>query len=485
MGDLLVYNMKSILEKVPKEERNRDYVVESLENILKLDNEILGLGVYFKENAFDGKDEAFKTEENPDGKCEIYSYKKDGKIMTTKAFNAEGKSWWDVALEEKRNVLLPPYITEDSHDLVITYTYPIIVSNEVQGVAIIDMDLTKIQAFLVEKVGNDKKDFMMLIANTGFIVANSADEKEIGENTFEKNQYAKEYVDLAQSGKDSIIENTNNITQSDSKLIFTPVNTKTNEKWVFESVTDMDIFTKETKKEILFGAIIYLFSIAIIFSLIVFITRNRVTRPLLLLQGIVDKISKYNLDISDELEFGEKNNYNLKNDEIGFIYRSLKEMAEHLKELISSISDSAQSTAATSEELVATSQSVADASKEVDSAVSSIANAATDQSQDTTKAAENVDENTASLRQMIQASSDLKQAVDNIDSKKNEGKVALDELKGLTIKSSEETIVVSKIIQETNESAEHISKASEMIQSIADQTNLLALNAAIDIAVVM
>ncbi len=77
---------------------------------------------------------------------------------------------------------------------------------------------------------------------------------------------------------------------------------------------------------------------------------------------------------------------------------------------------------------------------------------------------------------------ELKTVTEEIDSKKDEGKIALEDLDRLTDINKEESSYVNDIILETNESAESISKASEMIQSIADQTNLLALNAAIEAA---
>ncbi len=114
--------------------------------------------------------------------------------------------------------------------------------------------------------------------------------------------------------------------------------------------------------------------------------------------------------------------------------------------------------------------------------VRNIAEGATGQAHDTTEAAHNIEENSRTLEEMIDVLSDLREAIKNINSKKDEGKEALDGLQGLTESSKSEAVYVNKIIVETNESAESIFKASEMIQSIADQTNLLALNAAIEAA---
>lgn len=65
---------------------------------------------------------------------------------------------------------------------------------------------------------------------------------------------------------------------------------------------------------------------------------------------------------------------------------------------------------------------------------------------------------------------------------KDEGNYSLRELSEITNQSAEAAQKIYGIIVDTNQSAEQISKASEMIQSISDQTNLLALNAAIEAA---
>ncbi len=83
---------------------------------------------------------------------------------------------------------------------------------------------------------------------------------------------------------------------------------------------------------------------------------------------------------------------------------------------------------------------------------------------------------------MLEYLKELAEVTNGIDAKKDEGKKALEKLIETSEENKKAAGYVNKIILETNDSAEDISKASDMIQSIADQTNLLALNAAIEAA---
>ncbi len=211
-----------------------------------------------------------------------------------------------------------------------------------------------------------------------------------------------------------------------------------------------------------------------------YVVSNQITKPLGIIEKALDKISNYNLDTSAEKKQAERwlNN----KDEIGSIFNSIKKMVENLKLILGNINTHATNTAATAQQLTATAMSTNKSAREVASAVGNIAEGANGQAQDTIRAAQNVEENATLLSDMTNVLEELRIATENINNKKDEGKEALDDLNKLSEQNKEESRYINQIIVETNESAENISKASEMIQSIADQTNLLALNAAIEAA---
>ncbi len=223
-------------------------------------------------------------------------------------------------------------------------------------------------------------------------------------------------------------------------------------------------------------SLIALIVVLVVFILFYVLLARKISKAFNNLKSDIENLANYNL------AFENKADYSKRRDEIFDIYQAINTLKLNLLDIVSKISYHASNTAATAEELTATAQNTSESARQVVSVVEDIYQGATSQDYDTAEAAKNVKESSLLLHDMMDILEELRTATDNIDTKKDEGKDALDKLATLGIKNSEEANYISKVIVETNESAEKISKASEMIQSIADQTNLLALNAAIEAA---
>lgn len=251
--------------------------------------------------------------------------------------------------------------------------------------------------------------------------------------------------------------------------------------WTYITVIDeTELNAIKTQSELLITLLLIMaiaFAISLVLSMLL---SNNLIKPLTIIRHLLDKLANYNLNVGEESN--QAKNWVNKKGEVGDILRSIDTMVNNLKTILSSITTYATNTADTAEKLTLTAQSTNESAGEVAIAINNIAEGATNQAYETTEAAESVEENTASLTEMIHILSELNDATINIGLKKDEGKSALDKLAQLTLESKNEAGYVNTIIVETNHSAEAIFKASEMIQSIADQTNLLALNAAIEAA---
>lgn len=482
-----VESMKIVLDgtikTIPKERRSRDIVIENIRKIVISNPNIDAMGAYFEPYAFDGKDSEFKNKNHYDenGRFLSYIYLKDGNINIESPSGMDDPAqnkWYTEPINTKAPYLVPPYIYEDQ--MLVTIAMPIMDGDTPIGVVSADIDINNLQTQAEELVGISDDSYVVLAADNGLIVANSQDSSSRVSNIFDKNPDYKKYFENAVNDKESIDTITDNLGRK-AKVIFVPVKINgVNKIWVYEYFNTMSVFTKDAKNSFIFSIIVNLIVILSIIIIMYVLIKKMIGQPIKLVEQIIKKMSNYDLDLSQENGFCKK--YSTHNDEIGSMVNSTTVMVNNLKELIGSISSNSQNAAATAEQLTATSQSTSNSASEVANAVANIADGANSQAQDTQIAAENVEISNSLLEDMSSILKELSISTDEIDKRKNEGNNSLEELVQASSENKQSSLKVQDIILQTNRSAEQISKASEMIQSISDQTNLLALNAAIEAA---
>ncbi len=218
--------------------------------------------------------------------------------------------------------------------------------------------------------------------------------------------------------------------------------------------------------------------VILVFSILLMYFKNvsKISLAFKNLKHDIEELASYNLN------YETKKDYSNRKDEIGDIYRATVGLKSNLRRIVGDISTYAQKTSETFEKLNNISHRTNKSAHEVSGAFGSLAESATNQAHNTQEAFQDIDAIGRVLEGMVKSLLELSKSVDNVNLKKEEGKQALNDLINITRENREESKSVNGIILETNQSAEAIFKASEMIQAIADQTNLLALNAAIESA---
>lgn len=172
----------------------------------------------------------------------------------------------------------------------------------------------------------------------------------------------------------------------------------------------------------------------------------------------------------------------VRKDEVGDIARAVQRLVESMRDIITNITTSSQALQGFSEEFSASFDRIAESINNVNIAVDEIANGSSSQAAETMSASQKVtkmgtalDETTANVETL--GSSSVKMREYNKTAAKN-----LDELSAISETTKSSVLLVQNQTNQTNDSAQEIREATELITDIANQTNLLSLNASIEAA---
>ncbi len=191
---------------------------------------------------------------------------------------------------------------------------------------------------------------------------------------------------------------------------------------------------------------------------------------------IVDELAAGNLTVEVHNRLLDRK------DELGNMSRSVHSLREELINIISTIKQHSNTLIEAADRLKDSAQHSTEMVEQVEKAVQEIAIGAGSQAEGTQNATENV----VAMGNMVEETKaevmDLNKNADIMKTSGMEATKTLEELNTINDRAKDAIAIIYEQTNITNESAERIKEATQLINSIADETGLLSLNASIEAA---
>ncbi len=381
-----------------------------------------------------------------------------GELKNPPDYDPRKRPWYMEAMQNKGNVIITsPYISKASNALVVTIAKT---TEDGGGVSAIDVSVNKL-AEVAKSVQIGKEGYVYILDKNYKFVLHPT--KEVGteapKNTQNDNLYKSEsgYFEYLHEGTDL------------KKMVFI-----TNKETGWKIAGTM--YSSEVDQEaspILDNTLLVLCLAFIIGGVIVYLIIRSIVRPLQLLTGSANKISKGDLTERIDLK---------RSDELGVLANGFNEMASSLRSVLSSVNDHATQLSASAEELSASSEQSAQSSEQVAGTIQEMAVGADRQLASVEEAAQAIQSVSANVMQIADRADTVNVSVEQTSDKALEGNESILQAMGQMRAVHEKVVILSGAIKGLGERSTEIGKITEAITSISSQTNLLALNAAIEAA---
>ena len=220
-------------------------------------------------------------------------------------------------------------------------------------------------------------------------------------------------------------------------------------------------------------------ALAVVFVLsivIVFVSVYKLSKGLKAAENAVLGLADGNLAIEID-----KNTLK-RTDELGDMVRGVSALKNRLTEAVQKIHKASENLMATGTEVNAMAAEINSSSEEISNAVNDIARGASSQAEEIETASGRINEMGAVIENIVESVAVLNDTAGHMMKAGNDSLEIVQDLSGSNDRTMEAVDRISRQIYATNESANKISEAVEIITDIAEQTNLLSLNASIEAA---
>lgn len=367
-------------------------------------------------------------------------------------------------------------VSELSGELVLIYSAPIKVNDQVVGAIMGRRDGTALSN-ITNAMGFGENGYAYMINDQGTVVAHPTIDRVM--NRFNPINEVAEDASLESVANlfQRILEEEHGVSEYlfGGQNMYAGYSPVAGSQWmiVITASTDEVLAALPIMEGIILAVTVGILALAIVLT---FFVASSIANPIKKLEAKAQVIAR--LDITENID-----QKLLKNrDEVGRLAKSFQQIIDSLRDTINEVMKASEQVASSSEELTSSAEQSSTAIESVARTAEQIAEGSTAQAENTATGSKQVTE----LGNVIEANEakmiTMNKATKHVTETVAEGLVTIDALMEISETSSVETQRIQEGIIKTNNSAEKISEASNVIASIADQTNLLALNAAIEAA---
>ncbi len=330
--------------------------------------------------------------------------------------------------------------------------------------------ITKLQQFVEEKSKQDNVTYAIVIDSNVTAVAHS-DVNKLGKI------YDDEYtIDGAKNGKEQFSRWYAEVQGIWTYDIMQPIYKNGELYGVMDIGVPESGITDIIKSVIGYQILIVIIGFVVI-AILMWLVIDKIVKAIKSLEALVGKTAELDFN-EEEAQLSLQN----RNDEIGVMAQAIIEMRATLKAVIEGILKTSHSLSEASETLSRISDDSVKSTDEITAAIGEMAKATEEQALDTEKGAEQVNELSLEIDQVLESTKGIVQMTGKMDQLSTEGVKTVQKLESWSNKNKESSQNVSTIVQEVDRTSADISSIVNTITEIASQTNLLALNASIESA---
>ena len=459
------------------------YLLDSVWEMIRHDEHIMGAGVFFEPNAFQQGEPEYAMYLGRDNGDEN---KRFFKFLDYKFYGNGAEEYYTKASQEKVSHVVDPFVSSITGETIFVLVVPILHNDQFMGTVVVDLNVKMFDSLGQDKSGEGAKTFFDVINKDGKFVYSSNPEavgknlsEYVGEETF-KNDIQSKF------DGESIFH----VKDSHRIRYFAPL-TIYGTDWYVQSAMSLDLYNQG--KHQLFVALataeVILF---ILLQVILFSALKKSLSPLGKLAEESDKLADGNFDI--KVSYAQE-------DEIGRLVKSFNNIVKRLTYVVSDLQAKLgafaqgdfgseikedenykgdfrpilSSLQEISTSLNSTLKNVHTSSSEVSSSAEQVSSMAQRISEGTTKQA-------SSIAELSKTMEDITDQIRHT-TKQAEKAQQLGVVSGSHVETSNQKMTdMQGAMEEITEKSKEISKIIKTIDDIAFQTNILSLNAAIEAA---